>query len=85
MRLERPVSYYTMALLPAVAQRAPEVTRLALIAESHRVLELPLGPEWTGPPVRKMHPNCVDDKMAPLDLFRISCALVGDTPPPPTT
>ncbi|KAL2161856.1 hypothetical protein VTH06DRAFT_7640 [Thermothelomyces fergusii] len=63
MRTERPMSYYTTAVLPALARRAPNVARLALTAESHRVLEMPLGPQWTGPPVWKMHPNYEDGEV----------------------
>ncbi|KAL2169348.1 hypothetical protein VTG60DRAFT_6122 [Thermothelomyces hinnuleus] len=72
MRTEWPMTYYTTALLPALASRAPNVARLALIAESHRVLEMPFG-QW-GPPVWKMHPNYVET-LSPLDMYRLYCAL----------
>ncbi|AEO58672.1 hypothetical protein MYCTH_95232 [Thermothelomyces thermophilus ATCC 42464] len=72
MRTEWPMTYYTTALLPALARRAPNVARLALIAESHRVLEMPFG-QW-GPPVWKMHPNYVET-LSPLDMYRLYCAL----------
>ncbi|KAK4039608.1 hypothetical protein C8A01DRAFT_36391 [Parachaetomium inaequale] len=76
LRTERPIAYYTTALLPSLTSHAPNLTRLALVPEGHRILDTAY-PTHGGASTayrRAMHPNHVVT-LTHWGMYRLCAAL----------